>query len=53
MTRKLLKSLLLVSVSGAVMFQAGSCADVATGVTAVATTVTAGGVIYLIFRVLE
>ncbi|QOJ15388.1 MAG: hypothetical protein HRU75_12415 [Planctomycetia bacterium] len=52
MRRNLLKTLSLAA-AGAIVFQTTSCIDVTSGVTAIATTVTAGGVIYLITRVLE
>ena len=53
MRRNFIRSLLLAAAAGGVMFQASSCTDISTGITAVATTVTAGGVIYLVVRVLE
>lgn len=51
MRRYLLKHLVLGLVSGGVLFQAVSCTDVATQITAVAATVTAGGVLWIIRRI--
>lgn len=51
--RKAIKSLMLAAVTGTVVFQAASCADISSGITATAATVTAGGVIYLLFRVVR
>ncbi len=39
-------------VSGAVLFQTSSCVELSSGVTAVATTVTAGGVLYIVRKIL-
>lgn len=45
--------LLVALATGAVVFQTSSCVEVSTGVTAAATTVTAGGVLYIVFRILN
>lgn len=39
-------------VSGAVLLQTSACADLSNGVTAVASTVTAGGVLYIVRQIL-
>jgi hypothetical protein len=49
--RRYLKQLVLGLLGGGVLFQAFSCTDLATQVTAVAATVTAGGVLWIIRRI--
>ncbi len=39
--------------SGAVLLQTTACTEFATSVTAIATTVSAGGVIYIVSRILD
>jgi hypothetical protein len=51
MRRYVFKQLVLGLVCGGVLFQAASCTDIATQVTAVATAVTAGGVLWIIRRI--
>jgi hypothetical protein len=48
-----LKKLALAVFSGAILFQAPGCVETAVGLSTVASLVTAGGVIYLIRKVLE
>lgn len=47
------KHLTLAVATGGMLMQAPGCAEAATIVTGFASTVTAGGVLYLVFRVLE
>jgi hypothetical protein len=47
------KRLLLAAFSGAILFQAPGCVETALGISTLASVVTAGGVIYLIRRVLD
>ena len=47
------KRLALAMLSGAVLLQAPGCAEAAIGLTALSSIVTAGGVIYLVVRVLD
>ena len=48
-----IKRLALAVFSGAILLQAPGCVETAVGLTTVASLVTAGGVIYLIRKVLE
>jgi hypothetical protein len=47
------KRMALAVLSGTILFQTPGCAEASLGITAIATTVTAGGVIYLIRKVLD
>ncbi len=51
--RKNWKKLALAMLSGAVMFQAPACAEAALAVTTLSSVVTAGGVMYLVWRVFD
>jgi hypothetical protein len=52
LTRNLFKWAAVIA-SGAMLLQAASCAETASVVTGIATTVTAGGVIYIITRIMD
>lgn len=47
------KKLLIAMTSGSFMLQTAGCANAALGATTLFTGITAGGVIYLVFRVLR
>ncbi len=47
------KRLALAVLSGSVLFQIPGCTETAIGITAAATSVTAGGVIYLIRKIMD
>jgi hypothetical protein len=47
------KRLALAVLSGAVLFQAPGCVETALGITTLASLATAGGVIYLVVKVLD
>lgn len=49
--QRYLKRLVLGLLGGGILYQAVSCTDIATQVTAVAATVTAGGVLWIIQRI--
>jgi|GEM_PF-2229943 len=51
--RKALKRLALFSLSGAILLQSPGCVETALGISTLAQVVTAGGVMYLVARVLE
>lgn len=44
---------LALCMNGGILLQTAGCVELGLGVTSVATTVTAGGLIYLITRILE
>lgn len=48
-----LRKLTLAILSGAMLFQVPGCAEAAIYVTSLASVVTAGGVIYLVWRVID
>lgn len=45
--------LLATALSGAVVFQTASCIDTTSFITAISTSIAAGGVIYLVSKVME
>jgi hypothetical protein len=47
------KRLALALLSGTILFQTPGCTEAALAITTIATSVTAGGVIYLIVKVLD
>ncbi len=47
------KKYLLPLLSGGLLCQVPGCAEAAAGITALATSITAGGVIYLVWRVID
>ena len=47
------KKLALAVLSGSILFQTTGCAEASLALTAIATSVTAGGVIYLIRKVID
>jgi hypothetical protein len=47
------KQLALSLLSGSILLQTASCVEFSTGLTAIATSVTAGGVIYLVYRIVQ
>jgi hypothetical protein len=47
------KKLALALLSGTILFQAPGCVEMATVVTAISSALTAGGVLYLVRRVID
>lgn len=48
-----LKKFSFAMLSGLVLFQVPACADAALAVTTLSSAVTAGGVVYLVYRVID
>lgn len=51
--RNKMKRWAVMVLSGSMLLQTGGCAEISTVVTGIATSITAGGVIYLVARIFE